>query len=44
MKMILMDDYNGNIPTQHDVIGTVMKNFGIDAFRNGWKIILVYED
>lgn len=39
-----MDDYNGNIPARQDVIGTVVQNFGRDAFRNGWKIIIIYED
>ena len=26
------------------VIGTVVQNFGREAWRNGWKIIEVYED
>ena len=43
MKTLLLDDFNS---TFHPVylIGTIMGNFGCSAFRNGWKIMYIYED
>ena len=38
-KVIIYDDYNQNIPKNQDVIGTITKQFGNTAPRNGWKII-----
>lgn len=41
MKKIAFDDYNQNIPTNQDVIGTVTTTWGHLALRNGWKILEV---
>lgn len=43
MKIFPYDDYNGTIHLG-GLIGTVRQTFGQDAFRNGWKIIELYED
>ena len=43
MKILLLDDFNCTIHLPH-LIGTVVGNFGRYAFRNGWKIIYIYED
>ena len=41
-KIILYDDYNRLIH-MGGAIGTVVQNFGRMAWRNGWKIIEIYE-
>ena len=41
-KIILYDDFNGCI-RGGQIIGTVVQNFGREAWRNGWKIIEIYE-
>jgi len=43
-KIIIYDDYNGNIPKNQDVCGTVTTMFGRDSLRHGFKIIEVYEE
>ena len=46
MKIIPYDDYNHKIPPpcHWDYIGTVVQNFGREAWKNGWKLIEIYED
>lgn len=36
---IVYDDYNSNVRTDQDTIGTLTTNCGAQAPRNGWKII-----
>lgn len=43
MKIIPYDDYNHQLHIG-GIIGTVRQTFGMDAWRNGWKIIEVYDD
>ena len=42
-RIALYDDYNGTIHRGGKVIGTIRQTFGQEAFRNGWKIIEIYE-
>lgn len=39
MKIIILDDYNQNIPKEQEVIGAVTTTWGHLALRNGWKLI-----
>lgn len=41
MKIALYDDFNSCI-RGGQIIGTVVQNFGREAWRNGWKIIEIY--
>lgn len=43
MKIILYNDYNSRFSGAW-IIGSVTQTWGASAFRNGWKIIEVYED
>lgn len=43
MKTIPYDDYNHQLHIGGGIIGTVVQNFGREAWRNGWKIIEVYD-
>lgn len=43
MTIFLYDDYNAMI-RPCIVIGTVVPNFSRFAFKNGWKVIEVYDD
>ena len=44
MKIIPYDDYNHQLHIGEGIIVTVRQTFGMDALRNGWKIIEVYDD
>lgn len=41
--VIILDDYNQNIPKDQRVIGAVTTTWGHSALRNGWKVIEIYE-
>ena len=43
-RLIPIDDYNSRIPDNHNIIGTVLPSFGNNALRNGWKLLIVYEE
>lgn len=43
MKIVLYNDYNSRF-SGAGIIGSVTQTWGASAFRNGWKIIEVYED
>lgn len=45
MKIIILDDYNQNIPKEQEVIGAVTTTWGHLALRNGWKLmeIIAYD-
>lgn len=43
MKIIPYDDFNHQLHIGGGIIGTVVQNFGREAWRNGWKIIEIYE-
>lgn len=43
MKIVLYNDYNSRFSGAW-IIGSVTQTWGASAFRNGWKIIEVYED
>lgn len=38
-KVIIYDDYNGNVRADQDTMGTVTPNCGNDALRNAYKVI-----
>ena len=40
-KVIVYDDYNGQIPEKQDVVGAITPTCGNSAFKNGKKIIEV---
>lgn len=42
-KIYVYDDYNGNIPKNQNVCGTVTTMFGRDSLRHGYKLI-EYDD
>lgn len=42
MRTIPYDDYNRRLGT--DYIGAVKSTFGNTPFKNGWKLIEIYED
>lgn len=37
------DDYNATPPRSDGIIGTVTRQIGTSAPRNGWKILIEYE-
>lgn len=37
------DDYNSAPPRNDGIIGTVTRQIGISAPRNGWKILIEYD-
>ena len=41
LEIIPYDDYNGRIPKDTSVIGTITQTSRVSALRNGWKIIEV---
>lgn len=43
MRIKTYDDYNGVVHSP-EWVGTVVQNFARDAFRNGWKLIEIWED
>lgn len=43
MIVIAYDDYNSNIPTPYDIVGSITTTIGHSALRNGWKIIEIYD-
>ena len=42
MRTIPYDDYNRRVGGQ--LVGAVKFNFAFSAFKNGWKLIEIYED
>lgn len=42
-RIVLYDDFNGML-RGGEIIGTVVQNFARTAWKNGWKIVEVYED
>lgn len=43
MRIVLYNDYNHRF-SYGNIIGAVTQTFGVSAFKNGWKLIEVYED
>ena len=43
MGRILIDDYNGRVAKEQDVMGTILPNCGSSAPRNGYKIIEYFD-
>lgn len=42
-RIVLYDDYNA-APRGGEIIGTVVQQFSRSAWKNGWKLIELYED
>lgn len=41
-RIFIYDDFNGRIRSDSDTIGTMTCNIGVDAPRNGYKIIEIF--
>lgn len=44
IEFLSYDDYNGDIPEDSDIIGSITTQIGNSAFRHCWKIIELCED
>ena len=42
-KIVPYDDFNHQLHPGGEYVGTVVQNFGREAWRNGWKLIEIYE-